>query len=177
MAFAKAGYVSLAVDLYGQVATSRAEAGKLSGGVRGNMGKALENLKRAVDFLKKSPSVIPERIASVGWCFGGGWSYQMAKNNIGVKATVIYYGQFNPKDDLSRMRALIIGHYGEKDRSIRVDSVRVFQVKLKTLNGKHEVYIYPNAGHGFANPKNRRHNKEGAEKAWERTMEFLKRHL
>jgi len=73
------------------------------------------------------------------------------KNDLGVKATVIDYGRFNPKDDLSRMRATIIGHFGEKDRGIKLDKVREFQARLKTLNGDHEIYIYPNAGHGFAN--------------------------
>ena len=176
--FAKLGYVALAVDLYeGKVATNRKEARKYAGGVRKNKGPAFENLKQAVSYLKKSGSVNPQRLASVGWCFGGGWSYQMAKNDLGVKATVIYYGRFNPKDDLSKMRATIIGHFGDKDRGIKVDNVREFQVKLKTLNGDHEVYIYPNSGHGFANPGGKRYNKESTEKAWERTTVFLKKYL
>ena len=177
--FAKLGYVALAVDLYqGQVATNRDEAGRLAGWVRENREVALENLRQAVAYLKgRSANVDPQRLASVGWCFGGGWSYQMAKNDLGVKATVIYYGRFNPKDDLSRMRATIIGHFGEKDRSIRVDDVQAFQAKLKTLNGDHEIYIYPNAGHGFAKPGRKRYNKEAAEDAWKRTTAFLKKYL
>jgi len=101
----------------------------------------------------------------------------MAKNDLGVKATVIYYGYFNPKDDLSRMRATIIGHFGEEDRSIKVNDVREFQARLKTLNGDHEIYIYPNAGHGFAKSGRKRYNKEAAEDAWERTTAFLKKYL
>lgn len=178
--FAKLGYVALAVDLYqGQVAADRKEARKLATGVRKNRGPAFENLKQAVAYLKgRSANVEPQRVASVGWCFGGGWSYQMAKNDLGVKATVIYYGHFNPKDDLSRMRATIIGHYGENDRGIKVDNVREFQARLKTLNGDHEIYIYPNAGHGFANPGGgKRYNKEATEDAWKRTTAFLKKYL
>jgi carboxymethylenebutenolidase len=175
----KLGYVALAVDLYqGQVATNRDEAGRLAGWVRENREVALENLKQAVAYLKgRSTNVDPQRLASVGWCFGGGWSYQMAKNDLGVKATVIYYGHFNPKDDLSRMRTTIIGHFGEKDRSIKVDDVRAFQAKLKTLNGDHEIYIYPNAGHGFVKPGRKRYRKEAAEDAWKRTTAFLKKYL
>ncbi|MFQ5684456.1 MAG: dienelactone hydrolase family protein, partial [Candidatus Binatia bacterium] len=103
--FARLGYVSLAVDLYsGRVASKRSEARQLAGGVRKDTAAAFENLRQAVNYLKgRSSSVMAERIASVGWCFGGGWSYQMAKNNLGVKASVIYYGRFNPKDDLSKM--------------------------------------------------------------------------
>ena len=69
------------------------------------MEAAQQNLRDAVALLKQSKQVDPARIASIGWCFGGGWSYQMAKNNLGVKASVIYYGFFNPEDDLAKMRA------------------------------------------------------------------------
>ena len=123
--FAELGYVALAVDLYnGEFATDRDGARKLAGGVRKDPKAAFANLQQAVSYLTGlKGEVDPARIASVGWCFGGGWSYQMAKNDLGVKASVIYYGRFNPKDDLSRMRATILGHFGEKDRGIKVDGV------------------------------------------------------
>ena len=178
-AFAELGYVALAVDLYnGEVATDRNGARKLAGSVRKNTEAAFANLKQAVSYLTGlTGEVDSARIASVGWCFGGGWSYQMAKNDLGVKASVIYYGRFNPADDLSRMRATILGHFGETDRGIKVDNVREFQAKLKTLKGDHMVFIYPNAGHAFANADSRNYDKAAAETAWKRTMEFFKKHL
>ncbi len=178
-AFAELGYVALAVDLYnGEVATDRDGARRLAGGVRKNTEAAFANLKQAVSYLTGlEGEVDPARVASVGWCFGGGWSYQMAKNDLGVKASVIYYGRFNPADDLSRMRATILGHFGETDRGIKVDNVREFQAKLKTLKGDHMVFIYPNAGHAFANADSRNYDKAAAETAWKRTMDFFKKHL
>lgn len=178
-AFAELGYVALAVDLYdGEMATTPDGARKLAGGVRKNTEVAFANLKQAVSYLSGlTGEVDPARIASVGWCFGGGWSYQMAKNDLGVKASVIYYGRFNPADDLSRMRATILGHFGETDRGIKVDNVREFQAKLKTLKGDHMVFIYPNAGHAFANADSRNYDKAAAETAWKRTMEFFQKHL
>ena len=178
-AFAEMGYVALAVDLYnGGMATTPDGARKLAGGVRKNTEAAFANLKQAVNYLNGlTGEVDPARIASVGWCFGGGWSYQMAKNDLGVKASVIYYGRFNPADDLSRMRATILGHFGETDRGIKVDNVREFQAKLKTLKGDHMVFIYPNAGHAFANADSRNYDKAAAETAWKRTMEFFQKHL
>lgn len=176
--FAGQGYVALAVDLYeGQATTDSAVAQQLAGAVRNNLDAATKNLNAAVEYLKKSPNVDEARLASVGWCFGGGWAYQMAKNDMGVKATVMYYGQFSPEDDLSHMKASIIGHFGEKDTGIKVDNVREFQATLKTLAGNHEVYIYPNAGHGFANPDNPNYNQEAADTAWQRTTEFLQKYL
>ncbi len=177
--FAELGYVALAVDLCnGEVATDRDGARRLAGGVRKNTDAAFANLKQAVSYLTGlEGEVDPARVASVGWCFGGGWSYQMAKNDLGVKASVIYYGRFNPKDDLSRMRATILGHFGETDRGIKVDNVREFQAKLKTLTGDHMVFIYPNAGHAFANADSGNYDKAAAETAWKRTMDFFRKHL
>lgn len=176
--FARLGYVALAVDLYeGRSTTSRKEAKNLATSVRKNLSGAFENLKSAVSYIKRHSNVNPERVASIGWCFGGGWSYQIAKNNLGVKASIIYYGRFNPADDLSRMRAVILGHFGANDRAIRVDTVYEFQAKLKTLGGDHEIYIYENAGHAFANETGSRYNKEAAGLAWKRTVDFLKRNL
>ena len=180
--FADLGYVALAVDLYdGEYGGTRDEAKKLATRVRKNMDEAFSNLKSAVAYLKSHSNVDSERLASIGWCFGGGWSYQIAKNNLGTKASIIYYGRyygrFNPKDDLSKMRAVILGHFGETDRGIKVDTVHEFQAKLKTLSGDHEVYIYENAGHAFANETGSRYNQEAAELAWKRTEAFLNKYF
>jgi carboxymethylenebutenolidase len=88
----------------------------------------------------------------------------------------MYYGQFDPHDDFVHMRSTILGHFGEKDASIKVDNVREFQAQLKTASGEHEVYIYPNVGHGFANARggtNMAYSAEAADQAWERTIKFL----
>ena len=174
--FASDGFVALAVDLYGEEATAdRGKAREMAMKVRANMEDAFENLKSAVSFLADHDQVDKERMASIGWCFGGGWSYQIAKNNLGVKASVIYYGPFNPADDLEKMKATIIGHFAENDRGISIDNVKEFQAKLKTLNGDHEIFIYPNTQHGFASREgeNPVFVKDAAELAHKRTMEFL----
>jgi len=179
--FAREGYVAIAVDLYdGKNATTSEAAQKLVAGVRGNTEEAFKNLNAAVAYLKTRTDVDQNRIASVGWCFGGGWSYQMAVNNLGTAASVMYYGQFDPEDDFEQMKAHILGHFGEKDTGIKVDTVKEFQAKLTTVNGAHEVYIYPNVGHGFANERggtNAAYSKEAADMAWSRTLDFLKKTL
>lgn len=176
--FAEQGYVALAVNLYDTEATTDpAVARELTGAVQADTVAAFANLADAVAYLKRQPYVAQDRLASVGWCFGGGWSYQMAKNDLGTRASVMYYGRFMPEDDLSHMRADILGHFGEKDTGILVDDVREFQAKLATLAGDHAVYIYPNAGHAFANDTGANYDPEAAELAWQRTLEFLAREL
>ena len=176
--FAAAGYVALAVDLYGgETATTPDAARKLAGAVRDDSDTAFANLRAAADYLRELPRADGARLGSVGWCFGGGWSYQIAKNDLGAKASVIYYGRFNPADDLSQMRARIIGHFGEKDAAIKLDDVRQFQARLQTHSGAHEVFIYPNAGHGFANPDNPSFDETATNAAWNRTLDFLRKNL
>lgn len=177
--FAGQGYVALAVDLYeGESTTDQSRARELSSGVQNNMERAQENLRQATEFLREQPNVQDDALASVGWCFGGGWSYQMAKNDFGLDASVMYYGRFSPHEDHSHMRTDIIGHFGEDDMSISVDDVRTFQATLSTTNGDHEIYIYPNSGHGFANEDNAAaYNPEAARVAWERTLAFLSEHV
>jgi len=173
--FAEQGYVALAVDLYeGDVATTPEEAGALAGSVRENTDAAFANLEAAVVYLRAHPDVIEDQLASVGWCFGGQWAYNMAVNGLDIDASVMYYGRFAMDDDLSMMRADILGHFGEEDRSIAIDDVEQFRAKLNTLEGDHAVYIYPNAGHAFANDdREDAYNSEAAALAWQRTLEFL----
>lgn len=176
--FARLGYVSLAADLYdGRSTATPQEARKMATKVRNNMDEAFLNLKSAFAYIKGRSDVDSERMASIGWCFGGGWSYQIAKNNLGARASIIYYGRFNPRDDLSKMRAVILGNFGAEDRAIKVDRVQEFQAKLKTLSGDHEIYIYENAGHAFANEGGSRYDKKAADLAWKRTIAFLKKNL
>ena len=178
-AFADAGYNALAVDLYGGKVTNDPDmARQLAGTVSSDMPAGFANLRAAIDYLKTLDHADAGRIASVGWCFGGGWSYQIAKNDLGVKASVIYYGRFNPEDDLDRMRTTILGHFAENDSFIKLSDVESFQATLKALSDDHEVLIYPNTSHGFANPYNKRvYDADAARVAWERTIGFLEAHL
>lgn len=172
--FAAEGYVALAVDLYnGQSTEDPAKAKEFASEVRANPEVAMQTLQDAITYLQSQPTVQPESLATVGWCFGGGWSYEIAKNNLGTNASVIYYGQFNPDDDLAIMRTTIMGHFGENDTSIPVDDVKAFRAKLETLTGEHEIFIYENEGHGFA----RDLETDSAKMAWERTIEFLRSQL
>jgi carboxymethylenebutenolidase len=79
---AKQGYVVLAVDLFqGQVTADPNQARELSSSVRNNPGIAIENMQSAVRYLTSLENVNGSRIASLGWCFGGAQSLQLALNS------------------------------------------------------------------------------------------------
>ena len=115
---AREGYVVLAADLYnGEVATEPNRARELSSSVRENPEQAISNLQSAVQYLASLPNVNSSRIASLGWCFGGGQSLQLALNSEQnpLAATVIYYGNLvNHTNELSKIKWPVLGIFGER---------------------------------------------------------------
>ena len=75
------------------------------------------------------------------------------------------------------MSAPILGLFGAADTGITVESVEGFRAALERLRKDHEIHIYPGAGHAFANPTGQNYDAEAAEDAWQKTVDFLGRHL
>jgi carboxymethylenebutenolidase len=172
------GYIVLAVDLYGgNTATTPDAAQALMAATFENPEAAGQNIRQAYDYLDKY--ALAPRIASVGWCFGGGWSLQAAALlPDALDAAVIYYGQF--MTDRSRIAAIdvpLLGFFGGLDASIPVRSVQEFRSTLQELGKNAEVLIYPRADHAFANPSGGNYNEEAANDSWGKTLAFLSRHL
>jgi carboxymethylenebutenolidase len=179
---AKNGYVVLAVDLFnGEVVTDNQErSGELTGAIRENPGIAIENMKAAVNYLRSLDNVDPSKIASLGWCFGGQQSLQLAINSKDdpLAATVIYYGRLtNDSQAISNITSPVLGIFGDKDQSISVDSVMQFQKALNDTGITNEIYVYPNVGHAFANPSNDNYAPTETADAWKKTLDFLSRNL
>ncbi len=169
------GYAALAVDLYGgAVAATPDSARTLVGSV--DEAAARENLRQAHGWLAERGS---PRVASIGWCFGGGWSLRTALLLPDeLDAAVIYYGSLvTDPDRLAALELPVQGHFGSEDGSIPVEEVRAFDQALTDAGVTHEVYVYEGAGHAFANPSGERYREEAARQAWARTLAFLKNHL
>lgn len=172
------GYVVLAVDLYnGKVGKNATEAGQLASQVRNNQAEAISNMKAAVQYLKSLGNVDDNRIASMGWCFGGAMSLQLALNEP-LNATIIYYGSLEANaTKLSVIKWPVLGIFGEKDTSIPVESVRKFEAALNELGIENEIHVYPNVGHAFANPSGMNYAPNETKDAWKKTVDFLDKHL
>src|SRR6185503_17500883 len=113
---AKNGYVVLAVDLFnGEVTTDRNRSSELTQQIRDNQNVATSNLKSAVKYLSSLPNVNPEKIVSLGWCFGGGQSLQLALNSQDhpLAATIIYYGRLvTDNATLASIKWPVLGIFG-----------------------------------------------------------------
>ena len=168
------GYAALAVDLYrGKVATTPDMAHEIMRGVPED--RAKRDLHAAFDFLASQPNVKKDRIGSIGWCMGGGYSLDVALQEPTLAASVINYGHLaTDTDALKKINAPILGLFGAQDRGIPPADVKKFGATLDQLGKKIDIKIYDDAGHAFENPNNKEGYREAdAADAWKRTVDFL----
>ena len=159
----------IAVDLYdGKVATTPEEAGKFMGAVKSD--RAVAILKGAQ--LYAGPKA---QFASIGWCFGGGWSLQEAL--LGGKQTVgcvMYYGM--PEKDVAKLKTLntdVLGIFAAQDKWINPEVVGQFQKDMAAAGKKVTIESY-DADHAFANPSNPKYKKDDAAKAHAQALTYLR---
>ena len=174
MRLADQGYVALAVDLYrGKVATTSDMAHEITRGVP--EGRVKRDLHAAFEFLASQPNVRKDRIGSIGWCMGGGYSLDVALQEPDLAADVINYGHLaTDAEALKKINAPILGLFGGQDHGITPDDVHKFAHALKGLGKKIEVKIYDDAGHAFENPNNKDgYRPADAADAWKLTVDFL----
>lgn len=170
---AKEGYIVLAVDLFGRSVETQEEARGLTSEY--DQQKGIENMRAAAQYLRDQGAT---KIASLGWCFGGGQSMQLALSGEPMDATVIYYGQLvTDSNQLRKISWPVLGIFGDQDQVISVDSVNSFDKALDDLDITNEVYIYPGVGHAFANPSGMNYAPEQTQDAWDKTLTFLNKHL
>jgi carboxymethylenebutenolidase len=172
---AREGYLVLAVDLYnGQVVETQEEARALSSGFDQATGR--QNLRTAATFLRQQGA---DKVASLGWCFGGKQSIELAISGEKLDATVVYYGgnMATTPDKLQSITWPVLGVFGDQDQVIPVAKVEEFKASLNELGIDNEIYLYPGVGHAFANPSGMNYAPEETKDAWAKTTAFLEAHL
>jgi carboxymethylenebutenolidase len=167
------GYVALAIDLYdGKVATTADEAHAMMGAV--DPAAATDTLASWIDWLRAYPKG-NGKLATIGWCFGGGWSLNTSLARP-VDATIIYYGNVKKSAaDLAPLKGPVLIHYGLQDPHIDKAMVEGFAAEAKKAGKDVTVDAY-DANHAFANPTGANYHKADAQLAWQRTLAFLKQY-
>lgn len=171
---AKEGYLVLAVDLLGGTAEDQTGARALTANFNQETGVA--NMRAAAAYLRSKGAT---KIASLGWCFGGRQSVELAVSGETLDATVVYYGSGIPTavDQLEPIKWPVLGIFGEDDQAIPVETVRSFESALNTLNIENNIHIYPGVGHAFANPSGANYAPAETMDAWQKTLAFLSQNL
>lgn len=134
----------------------------------------LEDFIAAFEYLKNHPECTG-KVGVVGFCFGGWISNMMAVKVPDLGAAVPFYGG-QPSENIDEINAPLMLHFGELDKRVNAGWPD-YEKALKENDKEYEAFIYENANHGFHNDTTPRYDREAAELAWNRTIEFFKKHL
>ncbi|MFZ4514996.1 MAG: dienelactone hydrolase family protein [Acidimicrobiia bacterium] len=178
---ARHGFVALAPDLYrGIMAREPDDAAKLM--MELNLDHAAADMRGAVEYLTQHPDVEGAGVGVMGFCMGGGLALWLAALHPDhLLACVPFYGVLpwpSAHPDWSQVRARIQGHYGELDTSPTPAQARAFEQELRGYGVDAEFYLYPDAGHAFANEMRPDvYHAQHATTAMERAETFLRETL
>jgi carboxymethylenebutenolidase len=136
----------------------------------------LQNFIKAFEYLatRKDSN---GKYGSVGFCWGGGMSNDLAVNVPSLKAAVAFYGRQPKPEDVLKIKGAVQLHYGALDERINA-GIPAYEKALKDANVPYELYIYEGANHAFHNDTApTRYNEAAAKLAWQRTLDFWAKHL
>ena len=178
------GYVALAVDMYGEgkVTQDREEARKLAGHVRSTP-LMRERAKAGLEVLRKHNLVDPQRLAAIGFCFGGTTVLELSYTGADVKGVVSFHGSPTaPKpEDMKNIRAKILVLHGADDPLIKPEDIKAFQDGMRQAGADWQMVYYGGAVHSFANPKAGSDKSKGvsydpkaAARSWQHMLLFFR---
>ncbi|SUW65706.1 Carboxymethylenebutenolidase [Buttiauxella agrestis] len=173
---AKAGFIALAPDGLSSV-----------GGYPGNDEKGRElqsqvdptklmnDFFAAIEFLMHHDAVTG-KVGITGFCYGGGVANAAAVAYPELAAAVPFYGRQPKIEDVPRIKAPLLLHFGELDSRIN-EGWPAYEAALKANDKVYEGYIYPGVNHGFHNDSTPRYDKAAAELSWKRTIDWFNKYL
>ena len=188
--FAQAGFYAIAPELYFREGGMQGKDFQQMSQISGKVTRAqyLGDLSKAVDYAKGQSWARADRIGVTGFCGGGALTLHFAAEYPGVAAAAPWYGQVKrtypdaPGVDAfslaAKIKAPVLGFYGEADTGIPVEDVRRFEAELKKTNPNVEFVTYPGAPHAFfSDDRPQIYKKEASEDAWKRCVAFFDKHL
>ncbi len=175
---AKAGYVALAVDLLSrQGGTGVVGSENVPGALSGMPAEQYsQDFISGWMYLQNQPFAQADRVGMVGFCFGGGVTWQTATKMPELRAAVPFYGPHPPLEDVPNIQAAVLAIYGELDQRIN-QGIPAIEEAMLANNKIFEKVIYPDADHAFHNDTGTRYNAEAAQDAWARTLDWFEQYL
>jgi carboxymethylenebutenolidase len=171
------GFVALAPDFLsplGGTPDDEDQAREMIGQL--DRAKTVQNAVAAVAFLRDHEATT-DKVGVVGFCWGGAMANQVAVHSADVAAAVPYYGSQPASEDVAKIEAPLLLHYAGLDERINA-GIPAYEEALQAAEADYTIYIYEGANHAFNNDTNEaRYNKEAADLAWSRTIDFFKEHL
>ncbi|MDW3196224.1 MAG: dienelactone hydrolase family protein [Cytophagales bacterium] len=147
------GYVALAIDMYGdgKVAEHPQDAGKFSGMVFQNLDQSRAKFEAALKTLQDHPNVDPDKIAAIGYCFGGAVAINMANAGYDLDAVAAFHSSlgmaFQPNAETLKAKILVCN--GADDPFISEESIVAFKQAYESFGTDMKYVSYPGAVHSF----------------------------
>ncbi len=154
---AQLGYTALALDMYGEGRTAKHpdDAGKFASEVMKNFPVARERFLAALEFLKKQPTVDQDKIAAIGYCFGGGVVLNMARQGIDLKGVASFHGSLAviKPDQPTPIKAAVRVYNGADDKFSTPEQIEALKNEMADQKVNFKFVNYPGAVHSFTNPE------------------------
>lgn len=173
---AKAGFMAMAPDgltSVGGYPGNDADGRELQKQVDGT--KLMNDFFAGYEHLAARPDSTG-KVCAVGFCYGGGVCNALAVAYPELNASVPFYGRQANAEDVPRIQAPLLLHFGELDTRIN-EGWPAYEAALKANNKVYEAYIYEGANHGFRNDSTPRYDEKMAKLAWERTIAWFNKYL
>lgn len=164
-ALAKLGYVAFAADMYGKGVrpANGAEASKLAGALKGDRPLMRQRIAAALDVLRRN-ELVGERVAAIGYCFGGTVALELARGGADVAGVVSFHGGLdtpNP-EATAGVKARVLVLHGADDPFVPAQQVAAFQEEMRRCGADWQLIAYGGAVHSFTNPAAGNDNSRGA---------------
>ena len=178
---AKLGYVAFAADIYGKGVrpTAQADAAKTAGIYKNDRTLMRARARAGLDELKKQKFVDPQRLAAIGFCFGGTTVLELARDGADVNGIVSFHGGLSTPtpQDARNIKGRVLALHGADDPFVKADEVAAFQDEMRKAAVDWQFISYGNAVHSFTNIAAGTDNSKGAaynEKADRRSWQAMK---
>lgn len=181
------GYTALAVDMYGdgKQAGHPDDAGKFAGEAKKNMNTARARFLSAMNLLTNHSTVNPDKVAAIGYCFGGGIVLEMARMGVDLAGVVSFHGSLTTKTpaEKGKIKPRILVMNGADDPFVTKEQIDIFKQEMNQAGVDYSFIDYPGAKHSFTNPEADafgkqfnlplQYNAEVDRKSWSRMQEFF----
>ena len=149
---AELGYTAFAVDMYGEgkQANHPDDAGKFAMSVMSNLPEASARFNAAIALLKEQETVDKEKLAAIGYCFGGSVVLTMANSGADLEAVAAFHsGVALPVMPNQDLKARVLVCNGADDPFVSAESVTTFKTAMDSIGATYEYIAYPGVVHSF----------------------------